>query len=95
MATEGQIVARIYAGILGPLALLTSLARDAIHGGGAEAALWRSWCSLLAFAAVGYAIGWVGQRIVTDSVRSRIAAELAARKASEAPEPAVADAARG
>jgi len=74
-------VAHVYAGILGPLAFLTSLARGVMHGGGIESVLWTAWCSLLVFSAVGYAIGWVADWIVEDAVRGRISAELAAEPA--------------
>jgi len=73
-------VARTYAGILGPLAFLTVLARGIIGGGGTEAVLYSAWCSLLAFAAIGCAIGWCAERIVEDAVNGRIAAELAAQE---------------
>jgi len=71
-------VAHVYAGILGPLAFLTSLARGVMHGGGTQSVLWTAWCSLLAFAAVGYVIGWVAGKTVEQSVHGRIRAELAA-----------------
>ncbi|MBN2477122.1 MAG: hypothetical protein JXB62_21115 [Pirellulales bacterium] len=75
----------IYAGILGPLAFLTSLARGFVHGGGAESTLWAAWFGLLAFSAIGYVIGCIAERTVEESVRGRIAAELAAeREAKEA-----------
>ena len=73
-------MAHIYAGILGPLAFLTALARGTMHGGGTESVLFGAWCGLLAFAVVGYVVGWVAERIVADSVSGRISAELAAEK---------------
>jgi hypothetical protein len=79
-------VAHVYAGILGPLAFLTSLARGALHGGGTQSVLWTAWCSLLVFAAVGYLVGWVAGITVEESVRGRISAELAAGKPPEAPQ---------
>ena len=86
-------MAHTYAGILGPLAFLTSLARGVMHNGGTESVLWSAWCSLLVFVAVGYVVGWVAGKIVEDSVHSRIAAELAAEQSDEAPHPATSDAA--
>jgi len=80
-------VAHIYAGILGPLAFLTSLGRGAIHGGTTESTLFSAWCSLLLFSAIGFAIGWLAGWIVEDSVRGRISAELAAEKAAGAQGP--------
>jgi len=81
-------VAPIYAGILGPLAFLTALIRGLMHGSGAESVLWTAWCGLLVFAAVGYVIGWIGQRTVEDAISSRIAAELSARRAAQKAGPA-------
>jgi len=77
-------VARTYAGILGPLAFLTSLAHGLVHGGATVSVLWTSWCCLLAFSAVGYVCGWTADRVVEDSVRTRILAELAARQHTDA-----------
>jgi len=77
-------VARIYAGILGLLAFLASLARGLIHGGGTETMLQTAWYCLLVFAAAGYVIGWLAQGTIEDSVHSRLAAELAARQAARA-----------
>ncbi len=86
-------MAHSYAGILGPLALLTCLARGLIHGGSTETVLLTAWCSLLVFAAIGGVIGWVAERIVEDSVRGRISAELAAEAPMETPQPTTPDAA--
>jgi hypothetical protein len=68
-------VARIYAGILGPLALLISLARGAIHAWDAETTVLCAWISLWGFAAVGAVLGWLAGRVVEEEVRTRIAAE--------------------
>jgi hypothetical protein len=81
-------VAHVYAGILGPLAFLTSLARGALHGGGTESVLWTAWCCLLVFSVVGYLVGWVAGKTVEESVRGRIAAELAAQQSSQTPQSA-------
>jgi hypothetical protein len=53
------------------------VARGIVHGGGTESTLWIAWCGLLVFSAFGYVIGLVAGRIVADSVRGRISAELA------------------
>ncbi len=68
-------MAHIYAGILGPLAFVTSLAHGAFHARQVEAILLSAWVSLLVFSALGYAAGWVATRIVEDAVRARIAAQ--------------------
>jgi len=67
-------VARIYAGILGPVALLVSLARGALHAWPVENTLLVAWTSLLVFAALGSAIGWFAERTVEEEVRGRMAA---------------------
>ena len=79
---------RIYAGILGPLAFLTALARGVVHAGGSEAVVRTAWCCLLGFAAGGYVIGRLAEWTVADSVASRLAAEMAARQKSRAAKPA-------
>ena len=84
-------MARVYAGILGPLAFLTSLARGALNGGSAESVLFCAWCCLLAFAAAGYVIGWVAERTIAESVRGRILAELDAESAEETSGPSVSE----
>jgi len=85
-------VAHLYAGILGLIALLTSVIRGLIHGGGVESVLWAAWLSLLGFGVVGFVVGWFAERIVEDSVRGRILAELAADEPAEASRAASADA---
>ena len=76
-------MARIYAGILGPLALLTSLATGLIHARGTDAVLLAAWCSLLVFAVVGYVVGGIAGRIVDESVHASIAGRLAASEPTE------------
>ncbi len=66
-------MARIYAGILGPLAFLTSLAHGALHAWQAEAILRSAWMSLVIFSTVGCAAGWIAQRTIEEAVRARIA----------------------
>jgi hypothetical protein len=73
-------VARQYAATLGLLALLVSLLRGLLAGGAGEATLWTAWLSLLAFTAIGAAIGWLAERIVRDSVSSQILSELQEQK---------------
>lgn len=74
-------MARQYAAILGLLALLVSLLRGLLAGGAGEATLWTAWLGLLAFTAIGAAIGWLAERIVRDSVSSQILSELQEQKA--------------
>ncbi len=69
-------MAHAYAGILGPLAMLITVARGLLHGDAPEPVLLAAWCSLLAFAATGYLVGWTAERIVDEAVSKRIATEL-------------------
>ncbi len=66
---------RVYAGILGPLAMATVLLRSLRHGGGAETSLVTALASLAVFAAIGYMAGALAGWIVEQSVRSQLALE--------------------
>ncbi len=68
-------MARIFAGVLGPLALLISLARGAIHAWDVETTVLYAWISLWGFAALGAVLGWLAGRIVEDDLRTRISAD--------------------
>ena len=68
-------MARIYAGVLGPLAFLICLARGALHAWDVETTVLCAWISLWGFAALGAVLGWLAGRIVEDEVRTRISAE--------------------
>jgi hypothetical protein len=70
-------VARLYAGIFGCLAFLTTLARGAVCGGSTTGILWAAWGYLWAFAAVGLIVGWIAKRTIEQSVRDQVAARLA------------------
>ena len=72
---------RIYAGVLGPLAFLTVVARGLLNGASAQRVLLDAWLFLWIFAAVGYVVGRLAAWVVEDSVRSRLSAELAAQEA--------------
>jgi len=82
-------VARTYAGILGSLALLTSLARGFLHAQSTDTMLLTAWCSLMVFAAVGYVVGGIAARTVEESViatvQSRLTQEKSSEEAREAP----------
>ena len=77
-------MARLYAGILGLLALMVSLMRGILAGGGGETTLWTAWLSLLAFTVLGAVIGWLAERIVRESVSSQILSELQDKKTAQA-----------
>ncbi len=76
-------MAHLYAGILGLLAFLTSVARGMVHDGAVGSVLWLACLSLLTFGVIGYVVGWLAERIVKDSVRGRILDELAADESAE------------
>jgi hypothetical protein len=71
---------RTYAGILGPLAFTTVLARTLIDQNASLATLQAATCCLFVFAAIGYVAGRIADSIVGDLVRTRLNEELAARK---------------
>jgi hypothetical protein len=79
-------VARIYAGILGPLAFLTSLARGAIHAQPLESSLLQAWVFLLIFAMAGYALGAIAGHTVENDVRLKLAEEQGS-KSEQSPAP--------
>lgn len=64
---------RIYAGILGPLALVASVAHGAWHGRSTDSVLLEAWLALVGFAALGGVLGWIAGRTVEEDVRSRVA----------------------
>ena len=70
-------MARLYAGILGLLALLTCLARGVMHGSDTASAVLGAWLGLMLFSAIGYVVGWMGEKTVAEAVSDRIQRELA------------------
>ena len=79
-------MARIYAGVLGSLAMLASVTRGLMHGSSTESVLLTAWCSLLVFACVGYVVGRLAGWIVEESVMATVATELVAQEKTEAAE---------
>ena len=77
-------MARIYAGILGPVAFLTALARGLLLGGEVRGMVFQAWCALWCFAVAGYVVGWIAERTVQQSVHDRITRELATKQSPEA-----------
>ena len=69
---------RAYAGVLGPLAFLTVLVRSLLRSVAVETTVWQAVAALFVFAAIGALIGQIAGWIVDDSVRGRLAAEIAA-----------------
>jgi len=62
---------------------MVSLMRGIIAGGASEATLWTAWLSLLAFTVLGAVIGWLAERIVRESVSSRILSDLQEKKPAQ------------
>lgn len=73
-----------YAGVLAPLAMVTTLLRGQLHGAPVEATLLAGWLALLAFAVVGYLIGGLAGWILEESVRERLRSAHEARSQSPA-----------
>ncbi len=69
---------RAYAGVLGPLAFLTVLVRSLLRSVAVETTVWQAVAAMFVFAAIGALIGQIAGWIVDDSVRGRLAAEIAA-----------------
>jgi hypothetical protein len=69
---------RAYAGVMGPLAFVTVLLRCLLRSVAVETTIWQAVAALFAFAAIGGVIGQLAGWIIDDSVRQRLAAEIAA-----------------
>jgi hypothetical protein len=80
-------VARLYAGILGTLALLTALARTLLHGGDPVAGVAAACGWMAAAAAVGGVLGHLAERTVDEAVAARLMAEMDAQQAQRNPAP--------
>ena len=72
-----------YAGILGPIAFTTVLARGLLTGSSADALLIPAFVSLIAFAAIGYVAGSLADRVVLESVKQKFDLELSNQRAEE------------
>lgn len=75
---------RTYAGILGPLAFTTILARSVIDSSSVESTMMLATICLFLFAGIGYLVGRVADSIVLDAVTARFDKELHAREAAPA-----------
>ena len=69
---------RSYAGILGPLAFATIVARGVVTGSGVEGTLAAASAALFLFAAIGYIVGQLGEVLVNESVRKQFQVAMAA-----------------
>lgn len=70
---------RKYAGTLGPIAFITVVARNVMHGGNTDTALLTASAALFAFAALGYFLGRLADGAVKDAVESTLQRQLRAR----------------
>jgi hypothetical protein len=69
---------RSYAGILGPLAFATVIARGVVSQFGVESTILAASAALFVFAAVGYVVGQMAAHLVNESVRTQFQAAMAA-----------------
>jgi len=76
-------VPRIYAGVLGFLAMLVAIARGFVHGSQPDAIIGSACVCLWVFAAIGYLAGWIAQTTIEASVSTRVQQELTAQAAAE------------
>ncbi|HEX3598500.1 MAG TPA: hypothetical protein VHU84_00075 [Lacipirellulaceae bacterium] len=76
-------MSRVYAGILGPLAMAVVICRGWLDSGGVETTLSLATVYLVVFSVVGALIGHLAQTTIDESVRSQLEQQLAAGKAGE------------
>jgi hypothetical protein len=69
---------RIYAGILGPLAMVVIICRGIKDSAGIEGTLTLAILALTAYAVLGAVLGRIAQATVDESVRWKIEQQLAA-----------------
>jgi hypothetical protein len=70
-------MSRVYAGILGPLAMAVVICRGWLGSGGVESTLSLATVYLVAFSVVGALIGHLAQTTIDESVRSKLEQQLA------------------
>ncbi len=68
---------RVYAGILGPLAMAVVICRGLVASGGVESTLTTAITYLAVFSVVGAIIGQLAQVTIDESVRSTLEQQLA------------------
>ena len=68
---------RIYAGILGPLAMMVIICRGIKDSAGLEGTLVLAIVALAVYAAIGSVVGQIAQATVDESVRLKIEQQLA------------------
>jgi hypothetical protein len=70
---------RVYAGILGPLACATFIARSLLRGGEVGQAVGMASLVLFSFAALGYIIGSVAERTIVEAIGNEFQVHWATR----------------
>ncbi len=75
---------RTYAGILGPISFGTVVARNLIDGGSVESTMITASLALFAFAAIGYVVGVLAERIIVEAITTRFRAGYRAQEAVHA-----------
>jgi hypothetical protein len=73
---------RVYAGILGPLAMAVIICRGWLESGGVEGTLMLAVGYLAVFAILGACLGHIAQTTIDESVRARIEEQLAREAAA-------------
>jgi hypothetical protein len=68
---------RVYAGILGPLAMAVVICRGWLDAGGVEGTLTQATLYLVLFAVVGAILGHLAQTTIDESVQAKLQAQLA------------------
>ena len=74
---------RAYAGILGLLSCGTVIARNLLDGGSVESAMIYASLALFAFAAIGFVVGVLAERIVVEAITTRFQVAYREQDASE------------
>ncbi|HRX83371.1 MAG TPA: hypothetical protein P5307_30110 [Pirellulaceae bacterium] len=74
---------RTYAGILGPLAFTTILARSMFDTSSVESTMMLATICLFLFAGIGFLVGQVADSIVLEAVKANFDKELQVREAAE------------
>lgn len=67
---------RVYAGILGPLAMAVVIGRGLLGSSGVEGTLTLAMLNLVLFSVVGAILGQLAQWTIDDSVRSKLEEQL-------------------
>ena len=70
-------MSRVYAGILGPLAMAVVICRGWLDSGGVEGTLSQATVYLVVFSIIGALVGHLAQTTVDESVRSKLEQQLA------------------